>query len=792
MILFGASPAHAANQTYIASIDIDCVIDKTGRATFTETWDMDAYEGTEVYKVFKNMGDKTLTLVSVEENGTGFELLKKWKTDKSRKYKKNKCGLLSTDEGYELCFGIGEYGHHTYTMTYTIDKFVNQYKDNQGINYAFLSNMDIDVEQVDVDVSSKLGKFLEVNSDMWAFGYSGRYTYTESGHVHLYTEQGNAYKVQLLMGLPTTTSYANPSTTHEDETFNEVVDDALYSSSYGKVEDGTSDLTAVLDAQGTLNITQTLTLTAQNETVYRLRQKTYNDEAVTLTSITKDGYKINVLDEWLDSSSYYTKRVNAGVAVIGSFGQSVNFPVDEGTHTYVLNYSVAHVLRKTADGKTVLEWPFLYAGNDDISSFTLDLSGESETFTSEMTCSSYGAYTDPVWINGHLTYSCPEEDDHDQEVAVLIPLSGTYTDVSDTYKTYAEMEEDFISHGRWYDTRLYKEWKAKQNKAFLKAFGMIIGAIVSLVVAIFALVAGYIAKSRKPVFADGIGFKPKNVHPFRDIPVDDLIYANYLAKKSGIKSAKDENIMTAFVMKWLRDGQVKMEQGPDKGKIFKRHTWNIGFTRPLETNNALEGSLYQLFVKAAGGNRILEDKEFEEYARKHDIKIINWLKRTDSSVEKELKARKWMKAKKEKRRFLIFPYKTHVYDAGVREDMEHVYGLYLFLKDEDNMAEKEAVEVKVWDEYLIYATIFGIADKVSKQMNIIKPDLTDGDGYHSGFSYTDYYIAHSIAHDITHNGVSNARVSYNSSSSGGGGGGGFSSGGGGGGGFSGGGGGGVR
>ena len=38
------------------------------------------------------------------------------------------------------------------------------------------------------------------------------------------------------------------------------------------------------------------------------------------------------------------------------------------------------------------------------------------------------------------------------------------------------------------------------------------------------------------------------------------------------------------------------------------------------------------------------------------------------------------------------------------------------------MNEKEAIEVNLWDMYLIYAQIFGIADKVAKQFKKLYPN----------------------------------------------------------------------
>ena len=50
-------------------------------------------------------------------------------------------------------------------------------------------------------------------------------------------------------------------------------------------------------------------------------------------------------------------------------------------------------------------------------------------------------------------------------------------------------------------------------------------------------------------------------------------------------------------------------------------------------------------------------------------------------------------------------------------------GLYKFLNSETLMKEKTVLEVSLWEEYLIYATAFGIAEKVIKALEIRCPEM---------------------------------------------------------------------
>ena len=116
-------------------------------------------------------------------------------------------------------------------------------------------------------------------------------------------------------------------------------------------------------------------------------------------------------------------------------------------------------------------------------------------------------------------------------------------------------------------------------------------------------------------------------------------------------------------------------------------------------------------------------------------------------------------------------------DDTIYDDSVKLFGLKKFLTEFSNMKTREALEVHIWDEYLMFAYIFGIADKVAKQLKELYPEVLVNNDIDYG---TLVYINH----------ISTSSVSAASSARSSSGGGGYSSGGGGGGSFGGGGGGG--
>ena len=108
-----------------------------------------------------------------------------------------------------------------------------------------------------------------------------------------------------------------------------------------------------------------------------------------------------------------------------------------------------------------------------------------------------------------------------------------------------------------------------------------------------------------------------------------------------------------------------------------------------------------------------------------------------------------------------------------------------FLKDFGEFSVKELPEIKLWERYLVYATIFGLAKKVQKDMNVKIKEFDEATQTTYMNTYTHLYLYDSIRNSFG-TAVSEGKRAYaasranaySSSSSGGGFGGGFSGGGG--------------
>ncbi len=175
-------------------------------------------------------------------------------------------------------------------------------------------------------------------------------------------------------------------------------------------------------------------------------------------------------------------------------------------------------------------------------------------------------------------------------------------------------------------------------------------------------------------------------------------------------------------------------------------------------------------MRIASVDGILEKNEFTKWCKNNYSKILNWFNRVIDVETENFVSNGLIKVENNK---------YYVQDEMKKHALE-MKGLKDFLNDFSNIKDRSAIEVKLWDEYLMYAQIFGIAKKVAKEFKRLYPDvLTDA-------TYDDIIFIHTISYE----GVSAASVAKSRAESYSSGGGGFSSSGGGGGSFGGGGGGG--
>lgn len=493
-----------------------------------------------------------------------------------------------------------------------------------------------------------------------------------------------------------------------------------------------------------------------------------SDQTKTYTSYNSSG-------SWNVNASFDDKAYKYGIYDAGDHKELCFGISNYGSNIYTLKYKITGFVATTEDSD-IIYWE-LIPSNLDVDNVYIKIHSD---FNYEDTLDvwGYGNYGGYAYVyNGYIEISNDSLSSSEYVVALVKFEKGTFNttnEISGNFDKYYEMAENGATH--------------YENKTSI--FATIMGIIVSLFSMLFWVIIIVIIckssasqgnKSGTMTLDYGEQGKklPKNVNLFRELPCGKDIFRAYWVANNYNLVKKKTDFLGAILLKWLKQEKIKIEN-KNVGKIFKKEDTTIVFTEGATLDTEVEDKLYQ-FMYTASKDGILESKEFEKWCKNNYSKIFKWFDEVlDYENNKLIEEGKLIE--KEKTTLKIFKSTYYSVDPAMYGEAINMKGLKEFFKEFENMKDKEAIEVNLWEEYLMYAQIFGVADKVAKQFKELYPDVITDDTYSSMV----------FVHDISHTAMVSASTAKSRAESYSSGGGGFSSGGGGGGSFGGGGGGGFR
>lgn len=216
----------------MSSIDYKVELQQDGSAIITETRQMYLTEGTEVYIVLERLAGSEVTDFNVSDFGESLTHQSDWDIGASREEKTGEYGVIGTNDGYELAWGIGEYGEHEYTVTYTLTNVVRQLEDGQGMNWRFFDGQgNVPPDEMTIQIYGPQA-FTEQDTSIWGFGFDGE-VYLEEGHLVGWSNSSlsESNHITILMQFPD-----NPfdASLELDQTLAEQQEIAMEGSSYGE------------------------------------------------------------------------------------------------------------------------------------------------------------------------------------------------------------------------------------------------------------------------------------------------------------------------------------------------------------------------------------------------------------------------------------------------------------------------------------------------------------------------------------------------------------------------------
>lgn len=477
-------------------------------------------------------------------------------------------------------------------------------------------------------------------------------------------------------------------------------------------------------------------------------------------------------DNYNTNASFEDKKYTNGFNYINK-AIELCFGISEyGYNTYYLSYDISNFVVNTSDNYQMIYWtlfPYDYnpsPGNVNIKIYSIF------KYDNTLDVWGYGKKGVPTYVyDGYIEMSSSGTVSKDEYLTILVKFPSNTFNLSTTLdKTFSEYLEMANKGAEIYN-------KFSSLEVIIINLILVILFSITIIFVVVVVVVALIINNRR----NGYGYinnkkiNKKEVPYYRDIPCNkDIYYANILVSlnKRNFTSYKETNIFGAIILKWIKEGKIRF--------IKNNKNNSIDLTLKPTFDNTLEKELFYVMYKASIDG-ILETKELEKWCKNNYTKFFGIFKRINSNELKKLNNDNHIYQIIDKN---ICKYRN-VMDDTLYEESVKLYGLKKFLDDFSSISTKEVLEVHLWDEYLMYAYIFGIADKTIKELKKLYPEVI-AEVYGDNIDFDTLAFIHHISTRSVYS-ASSARARANSYSSGGGG---YSSGGGGGGSFGGGGGGG--
>lgn len=224
----------------VKDLDISVAVHKDGSAVITQRWDINVgSENTEWYIPVENLGPMKIVSLQVSEGGVPFENLgDKWDVDRSRGWKEGKCGIVRKRDGAELCWGLGDNGHHLWEAVITVTGLVQGYDDADAFNFMFVNPGMKDAPRhvrLTVHPAFECPHWTYDNTRVWAFGFDGDIN-VENGKVVAQSSESFTSRSKLIALVKFNKGMFQPAVV-KGGSVDSLVEKALNGSSYGEDED---------------------------------------------------------------------------------------------------------------------------------------------------------------------------------------------------------------------------------------------------------------------------------------------------------------------------------------------------------------------------------------------------------------------------------------------------------------------------------------------------------------------------------------------------------------------------
>lgn len=559
------------------------------------------------------------------------------------------------------------------------------------------------------------------------------------------------------------------------------------------------DFYAQIDENGNMDVTETWNIRiSSTNTLYKTfkldNSKYSNITNVQVSEVGKGNFtKTNTWAYHLTKNYYFGGINNDGRFEI-AWGVGLDNSSD--TRTYTISYTVEDAISKYND-YAELYWQFL--GSD------FEVDSEKITGTIKLPSQANSKEDIKVWghvktLNGEIYATSTDTvefslDNYESGNYVEIRIAMPSEMVKEAQRTYNKqaLTEIINEETKWANDANERRERAQRNEQKFITAIIAIGSVIGILLLLQTIKYIKILKNTKKLVPN------EKFEYFREKPNKDSTPADALfLYNSGVNVASTSfgNVFSATLLNLSLKGYFKIavehnERGKEQTVIYKQE-------KDIEKLQYEEEKIGRFVQKAIGEKEKITIKELQKYIKNHATAVSKLIENTGNATKNknEIIGNFDKENANKKSKYTIisilyfifamcclaifFPISIILMINGILailinsklsnltqkgiDEKEKWKGLKKYMVDFSLLDEKEIPALEVWEEYLVYATVFGIANKVIKQLKMVYPQIDEMDSFNT-MSYV-YLMSHTNFNSSFNHAI-NSSISSTMSSGGG-------------------------
>lgn len=505
-----------------------------------------------------------------------------------------------------------------------------------------------------------------------------------------------------------------------------------------------------LNDQGTATIKENWSVTAdEGSEIYKV-VKLVGPQELSNYQVSMDGRQFTRQSNWQTDNNRQQKAYQ-----YGQNGDELNWGITSyGTHQYTIQYQISNFVEQTAT-KQMIAWQFL---NSDVKISPKNLQVVVHDPNRQLSVDNgYGVWGfgfdgETAFNKGQVTMQSSKNLSEDNYVKMIVQIpKNTYGTAYKTTRSFdSYMQEAF--KGSDYNYQDYKNGETVKNDQGRRLALIVVTVVILLVLGAGIWLLLWYRNYRRYYPTIKTLQKQTKGEYYREIPTGS-IYNVYQLLSAMLSTTVTSNFLSVGLLQLMRDQYLTIQTKDAEKKPNKKKITFILADKELaaDTPEPIQ-KLYEL-LKHAAKDGVVTQKDFGKYLSEHSKKLEALTKAFDHYSQQYGEANDLVYSTKTKRvktddkkrdranRAASWLQGFRKKPAADEVDL-NLARLKNYLQEFTLINERTPQEVGLWDDLMLAAAAFDIAEEVAEQLTVAYPEYQAESVYYHGSFFPFFAVQH--------------------------------------------------